>query len=145
MIDYAGLFPPTQLPLQTAITNYASYITDSDSWMIGLLYIPAATLSDLDPYVSLFSIEQPLSISTLGRKGKDDADSLVLLEEDLKTIASFREMHGEKVSIDFLRITCPIIESILSVFRETTSFLNKIQPILLLRTSDKYRKHQLGI
>ncbi len=109
LIDYAGLFPPTQLPLQTAITNYASYITGNDAWKIGPFVHSANTLSELDPYVSLFSKEHPLSISALGRNGQSGKDSIELLEEDLKTILSFRERHGEKVSVDFLELPIPTL------------------------------------
>lgn len=109
LIDYAGLFPPTQLPLQTAIANYASYIVGSDSWMIGPFVHLANTLSELDPYMSLFSIEHPLSISALGRKGISEEESIELLEEDLKKIASFRERYGEKVSVDFLELPIPTL------------------------------------
>ena len=40
IIDYAGLFPPAQLPLNQAISLYARYRTEPDSWMLGRFVCP---------------------------------------------------------------------------------------------------------
>src|SRR6516165_211295 len=42
IIDYAGMFPPAQLPLEQAIRNYARYRTEPESWMLGRFVCPAA-------------------------------------------------------------------------------------------------------
>src|SRR5262245_38924762 len=47
IIDYAGLFPPAQLPLEEAIRNYARYRTEPESWMLGRFVIPATRLKEL--------------------------------------------------------------------------------------------------
>jgi hypothetical protein len=125
LIDYAGLFPPTQLPLQIAITNYASYITRKGAWKIGPFVHLANTLNELDPYVSLFSKEHPLSISALGRKGQSERDSFELLEEDLKAILSFRERHGERVSVDFLELPIPSLNVTSQYISELHLYLTK--------------------
>ena len=31
-IDYAGLFPPAKLPLETAVANYTRYVTEPDAF-----------------------------------------------------------------------------------------------------------------
>lgn len=46
-IDYAGLFPPAQLGLQAAVTNYLRYRDSSDVWALGRFVIPAARLEEL--------------------------------------------------------------------------------------------------
>lgn len=40
-IDYAGMFPPSGLDLQTAVENFASYRAGPDSWALGRLILPA--------------------------------------------------------------------------------------------------------
>lgn len=47
-IDYAGLFPPAQLPLGPALANYDAYRACPDAWMLGRFVCPAARLSELD-------------------------------------------------------------------------------------------------
>ena len=44
LIDYAGLFPPAGLDVQTALANYAGYLEGEDGWMLGRCVVPAAQL-----------------------------------------------------------------------------------------------------
>lgn len=47
LIDYAGLYPPAQLPLYDAITNYVQYRRADDAWMLAHLLIGANRLAEL--------------------------------------------------------------------------------------------------
>lgn len=44
LIDYAGIFPPAGLDIETAATNYAGYLAGEDGWMVGRCIVPAAQL-----------------------------------------------------------------------------------------------------
>ncbi len=46
-IDYAGLFPPAALDMDTAVRNYASYRASDDAPMLGRFVVPAARLNEL--------------------------------------------------------------------------------------------------
>lgn len=48
LIDYAGLFPPAQLGMAEAMTNYADYLHGPHSWMLGRFVIPVARLTEFD-------------------------------------------------------------------------------------------------
>lgn len=50
IIDYAGLFPPSQLRLNEAMDRYAAYQTGPFSWMLGCFLVP---LEQLDAFRSL--------------------------------------------------------------------------------------------
>src|SRR5436305_3553099 len=50
IIDYAGLFPPAQLPLDEAIRRYARYRTEPESWMMGRFVCPLSLVPDLISY-----------------------------------------------------------------------------------------------
>lgn len=41
-IDYAGLFPPAGLPMETAVCNYVSYRNGDDAWALGRFVAPVA-------------------------------------------------------------------------------------------------------
>lgn len=57
IVDYAGLYPPAQLDLQSAMQNYAESTAAPDSWMLSRFVLPAAQLQALSAIVS----KQPLS------------------------------------------------------------------------------------
>ena len=44
LIDYAGLFPPAGLDIDTAVRNYAGYLASEEGWMLGRCIIPAPQL-----------------------------------------------------------------------------------------------------
>lgn len=48
LIDYAGLFPPAQLSMADAVTNYADYLTSPDAWMLGRFVVPVSRLGELE-------------------------------------------------------------------------------------------------
>ena len=45
-IDYAGLFPPAALDLETTVRNYADYHSGRDSWALGRLVLPAGKIAE---------------------------------------------------------------------------------------------------
>ncbi len=46
IVDYAGLFPPSYLPMSEAVANYAAYKMSSYNWMLGRFIVPAARLGE---------------------------------------------------------------------------------------------------
>jgi hypothetical protein len=46
-IDYAGLFPPAELDMAGAVSEYASYIESDDSWALGTFVVPAGRLDEM--------------------------------------------------------------------------------------------------
>lgn len=43
-VDYAGLFPPSQVSMKTAIENYNQYLKSEHAWMLGRFITPVANL-----------------------------------------------------------------------------------------------------
>ncbi|MFN0108288.1 MAG: hypothetical protein ACKVZH_05475 [Blastocatellia bacterium] len=48
LIDYAGLFPPAELPMAEAVRNYAAYRQNEHAWMLGKFIVPAARLEEFE-------------------------------------------------------------------------------------------------
>jgi hypothetical protein len=44
LIDYAGLFPPASLDIETVLRKYAGYLESEDGWMLGRCVVPATQL-----------------------------------------------------------------------------------------------------
>ncbi|MCS6977081.1 MAG: hypothetical protein NZM31_08765 [Gemmatales bacterium] len=47
LFDYAGMFPPAQLPLAEALQKYREYRRSADAWMLGGFVCPLQELSNL--------------------------------------------------------------------------------------------------
>lgn len=45
-IDYAGLFPPADLNMQTVVDNWSLYLQSDNSWMLARLIIPVSRLDE---------------------------------------------------------------------------------------------------
>ncbi len=108
IVDYAGLFPPAQLPLDQAIRNYARYGTEPEAWMLGRFVCPAARLGELSPFVTeLFRDGPPLSISALGRGGADVTGLRDALRQDANDIGDFRRRHGGRAAVSVYEARLP--------------------------------------
>jgi hypothetical protein len=46
LIDYAGLFPPAGLGMDTAVRNYGSYVNSGEAWILGRFVVPAARVEE---------------------------------------------------------------------------------------------------
>jgi hypothetical protein len=108
ILDYAGLFPPAQLPLDQAIRQYARYRHDPDHWMLGRFICPAARLDELTPFVrELFSSGPPLSVSALGRGGESTTEFLAGLRADLQAMSGYLHRHAGRVQITVYEVRVP--------------------------------------
>lgn len=108
IIDYAGLFPPAQLPLEQAVRNYACFWIQPESWMLGRLICPATRLIELEPFVEeLFRDGPPLALSALGRGGKNTDEFLSAVHGDLQAIATFNARWIARAGVDVLELRLP--------------------------------------
>ncbi len=46
IVDYAGLFPPSQLSMSEVVANYAGYKMGEYNWMLGRFIVPVARLEE---------------------------------------------------------------------------------------------------
>jgi hypothetical protein len=46
LVDYAGLFPPAELPMAPAVEKYASYKKGPYAWMLGRFVLPVSRLGE---------------------------------------------------------------------------------------------------
>lgn len=131
LIDYAGLFPPAQLPMETAIQNYLQYKREADEWMLSRFICPAGRLHELEKYRDgIRAMKKPLQISFTGRGGKNVNDFFAGLEEDLKLVSEFAEHNSGSVSVEAYEARLPeeLIEEGNPV--RISEFLNRIAEIM---------------
>ncbi len=90
LIDYAGIFPPASLSLESAIANYDRYRNGENGWMLGRFVIPADQLDKLPA-----SVDYPFSVLS----ESDHARAAAI--ESKKIIATSKPSYCE-VSLDQL-------------------------------------------
>ncbi|MDW2876460.1 MULTISPECIES: hypothetical protein [Bacillaceae] len=147
LIDYAGLFPPASLPLETAIRNYESYINSSDSWMLGPFIVPVAKLPELQKYQELFTMQRPLALTVVGRKSRSINECLKQLNEDLDYICTYAANCKHWLSVNVIEVPLPPVipsqEMLKEISGETSKLGMKVFCEVSLQDSDGWR-NQLG-
>ncbi|MCB0034015.1 MAG: hypothetical protein KDE51_08350 [Anaerolineales bacterium] len=105
LIDYAGLFPPANLPLEQAIANYARYRQAAEAWMLAHFIIPVGRLEELT--AEQIEEDDPFTFSVLGRGGSDSESWLTNLQADIATIDAFLDKHLTRATADMLEVRLP--------------------------------------
>ncbi len=91
-IDFAGLFPPATLPLESALKNFAADLRSENSWMLSTFVLPVAKFAEASSLSGAFDAQHPLRISALGAKTINHTD---FAEELRKVGNAVRELSGE--------------------------------------------------
>ena len=125
LIDYAGLFPPADLPLNEAINEYISQIKSDNSQMLSRFIIHTSKLNDLDEFMPLFANIGPLRLSVLGGGGNKDDEYLNKINQNIANINDYREKHGNKIKIDVMECKMPSNSPSKSTMEKVTTSLNK--------------------
>src|SRR3954469_2351284 len=107
LIDYAGLFSPANLSLESAINNYANYKNSDESWMLGPFVLPVSMLEQLDSHIHLFSTEKPLTLSLVGGKSSSKTECNIQFRGDCNQISTFIHQYGDRVKVEMLEIPLP--------------------------------------
>lgn len=132
IIDYAGLFPPADLSLDTSIQKFSKYRKSEDAWMLSRYIIPASRLSELEPYRdTLFQEDPPFAFSVLGKGTETVSDYRQHLQEVIEAVEQFHRIHGNRITTDILEIKLPKevvfandADLLLKMYRETSDQLD---------------------
>lgn len=109
IVDYAGLFPPSGLPMKRAVENYAEYLRGEYRWMLGRFVCPVARLEEFSENAGNFLDGKSVwRVSAL--VGENPA-------EDLQRIEEFNAAHGGRAVIDALEIKAAAPEEIAAAKR----------------------------
>lgn len=111
IIDYAGLFPPSKLPMERAVLNYASYRLGTNAWLLGRFVAPVTELTE---FVSIArSVEpvpaEPWRLSATAGGNLRDAFALV---------SEFNSKFGDSYRIDTVEFKCASENEIAAAARD---------------------------
>ena len=98
IVDYAGLFPPSQLSMPEAVINYATYRNSNYSWMLGRFVVPVARLGEF-----LESAEEFIS-NDAGRNWRLSVLCGEDVYETIRQIEDFNAANAPRVLCDTLEV-----------------------------------------
>ncbi len=106
IIDYAGLFPPSQVSMSEAVLNYTTYRHSNYGWMLGRFILPVSRLDEFYDSAREFL-----------PKGREQAWRLsVLAGEDLaatiRSIIEFNRKHSERAVCEILEVKAATVSKI---------------------------------
>lgn len=85
IVDFAGLFPPATLDMETAVRSYQQYLAGEDAWMLGSFLVPATRLTEFAETFNRVCCGEQEAPWTLGVVCAGQADG------DARAIATFQQ------------------------------------------------------
>lgn len=98
IIDYAGLFPPSQLSMAEAVINYATYKNSNYNWMLGRFVVPASRLEEFIENAQDFISHDTKSGWRLCVLAGED------IYETMRQIENFNARNASRVLCDVLEV-----------------------------------------
>jgi hypothetical protein len=95
IIDYAGLFPPSNVGMTSAVQNYANYLQSENAWMLGRFILPVSKLDEFSAEAESFFGGKTWRLSVVADEN---------LPETLDKIAKFNESNAEKFIVEMLEL-----------------------------------------
>jgi len=106
-IDYAGMFPPCDLPLEPALQNHAKYVRSHELWMLNGFVLPVGKFNAAAKFVSQFDPSHPLRVAALGPKTAKVEGFLDALKDASVAVRSFSRSNVDLVSVSHLEMSLP--------------------------------------
>src|SRR5207248_5511959 len=105
-IDYAGMFPPCSLGLESALRNQAQYVRSPEAWILGAFVLPIEQFDAARQFLSEFDPLHPLHVAALGPKTAN-ADAFLDALEGADTAIRSLSSNVDLVSISHLEMFLP--------------------------------------
>jgi len=110
VVDYAGLFPPASLDMESAVRNYQRYLHGDYAWMLGNFVVPASRLEEF---------AQALDQARGGEQGPPwNLNVLCTLDElrsEMKVIDDFRPKNAFLAAFEARAIHATAAKNILNL------------------------------
>jgi hypothetical protein len=106
-IDYAGMFPPCSLGLDSALRNQAEYVRSPYAWMLGAFVLPTEQFDATKQLLSQFDAQHPLRGAALGPKTASADAFLEALDDADVATRSLSRHNVDLISISHLEMFLP--------------------------------------
>lgn len=111
-LDYAGIFPPAQLPFKDAIEEFSRCRRDADEWLLARFVLPAARVGEFAQLASgelaeAGATHQPWHVTGLLRTGASIDEALNILRSDAQILRGLADSHPGCLVVDSCELPLP--------------------------------------
>lgn len=111
-LDYAGLFPPAQLPLDEALSEFTRCQRDPHAWLLARFVLPAARVAEFAQLAApalteAESLHQPWHLTALMRSVPSTDEALRILRGDAQMFRALVDARPSAVIIDSCELPLP--------------------------------------
>ena len=117
IVDYAGLFPPSQISMPEAVINYATYRNSNYSWMLGRFVVPAARLDEFMETAEEFILRDSNQVWRLSVLAGED------IYQTIRQIEDFNAKYASRVICDVLEVRANTESKIENTVKALPNFL----------------------
>ena len=108
LVDYAGLFPPAILSMETAVKQYAGFRGEPEAWMLGRFIVPADRLPEFAVCAeNHLTTGGPWGVSALLGNREDAAKSMAILPNQCRAIVDFETELAGLAAVEVLEVPLP--------------------------------------
>lgn len=118
VIDYAGLFPPSMVSMQEAVSNFAEYRKSDNGWMLGRFVLPVARLSEFLECANEISDVEGSDIWRLSVVAGEDINAT------LRDIKLFNTDNGTRFYCDSVEVKANTVSKIENTVASLSEGLN---------------------
>ncbi len=112
LVDYAGLFPPAELPMDRAVALYNGYRQCPESWMLGRFICPCSRAEEFMLHAEIFldqaRPDNPWRISALGDPARDARGLDRANKNSLAAIGDLSDQFSDGVCVDAYECRWPV-------------------------------------
>jgi hypothetical protein len=111
-LDYAGVFPPAQLPMNDAIAEFARCLEDNNEWFMARFVLPAARIGEFAqcsraPLAEAAATHKPWHATGLLRSSSSIDEAISILRSDLSLLRGLIQSHPEALTVDSCELPLP--------------------------------------
>jgi hypothetical protein len=122
LFDYAGIYPPAQLPLNEALENYLKYLAGQEANLVAKFVCGVSKLPELRTLLEQRGLTPAFELTVVAAPPADVAEWESTLESAARTMTDFQNSIGGVASIEAFEIRVPSAKDIDRRLRDLRGF-----------------------
>lgn len=111
-LDYAGVFPPAQLPMNDAVSEFSKCLCDRNEWLLARFVLPAARIGEFAQcsrasLAEAAATHKPWHATGLLRSAPSIDEALSILRSDLSLLRGLIQSHPDALVVDSCELPLP--------------------------------------